>query len=203
CSMPGVENAVSVARVVMEETPHVLVAGRHAVDLARDFDIEADVDLSTPKTREKWGQYGDNPKGRGMKEHIEWLRDKFGGTDTVGGVAYDGDEFAAATSTGGRWFALRGRVGDVPQIGSGFYASSAGGASTTGAGEDIARVTLTRRAVQYLENGMNAQEAADAAIQEFDELTGSRAGVIVLDGEGNAGKAFNTEEMQTGVAGNV
>jgi isoaspartyl peptidase/L-asparaginase-like protein (Ntn-hydrolase superfamily) len=88
----------------------------------------------------------------------------------------------------------------VPQIGSGFFAAPAGAASATGAGEDIAKATLTRRAVRHLESGHTAQEAADRAIAEFGELTGSSAGVIVLDDDGNAGSAFNSDAMQTAVS---
>ncbi|WP_049969748.1 isoaspartyl peptidase/L-asparaginase [Haladaptatus cibarius] len=198
CSMSGVEHAVSAARVVMEETPHVLVSGDHAVELAADFGVETGIDLWTETSEERWNDY-DAPDGT-PSEHVEWLREKFGGADTVGAVAYDGDEFAAATSTGGRWLALAGRVGDVPQIGSGFYAAPAGAASSTGAGEDIAKSTLTRRAVRHLESGYDAQEAADRAIEEFAELTGSTAGVIVLDNDGNAGSAFNSDAMQIGIS---
>jgi isoaspartyl peptidase/L-asparaginase-like protein (Ntn-hydrolase superfamily) len=255
CSMPGVERAVSAARVVMEETPHVLVSGEHAVELAADYGVvelrstareteshgvETGVDLWAEKTREKWADLDDVPDGS-PSDHLDWLRAKFGGTpdsadddseadggdsegtgcnsvesddgtaesdgefkdhDTVGAVAFDPDrdEFAAATSTGGRWLALAGRVGDVPQIGSGFFAAPAGGASATGAGEDIAKATLTRRAVRHLESGLGGQAAADRAIEEFGELTGSAAGVIVLDRHGNAGSAFNSDAMQTAVA---
>lgn len=211
-SMPGVEAAVSVARAVMEETPHVLLNGVHAVDFAADVGLDAEVDLWSEDTRERWDELEDHPEG-GPLDHLEWIRDKFGETDpggrdseregdgkdhdTVGAVAFDGEALAAATSTGGRWLALAGRVGDVPQIGSGFYAAPAGAASATGAGEDIAKATLTRRAVRHLEAGRDAQAAADRAIEEFDELTGSSAGVIVLDADGTAGEAFNAEQMQT------
>ena len=233
CSMPGVEHAVSAARVVMEETPHVLVSGENAVELAADYGVETGVDLWSEQTREKWNDLDDVPEGT-PREHLDWLRARFGGSpdsadddaeeggdgsketnrdsaetdgdfkdhDTVGAVAFDPDReaFAAATSTGGRWLALAGRVGDVPQIGSGFFAAPAGGASATGAGEDIAKATLTRRAVRHLESGLDAQAAADRAIDEFGELTGSSAGVIVLDRDGSAGSAFNSDMMQTAVA---
>ena len=200
CSMPGVEHAVSVARVVLAETPHVLVSGAHAVDLASAFGVETGVDLWTDRSRERWANLDGRPESSDPRAHLDWLRAEFGGSDTVGAVAFDGETVAAATSTGGRWLALAGRVGDVPQIGSGFYASPAGGASATGAGEDIAKVTLTRRAVRHLEAGDDAQRAADRAIEEFGELTGSSAGVILLDRDGNAGSAYNSETMQTSVA---
>ncbi|NHN59984.1 MULTISPECIES: isoaspartyl peptidase/L-asparaginase [Halorussus] len=227
CSMPGVEHAVSAARVVLAETPHVLVSGEHAADLAGDYGVETGVDLWSAKTREKWADLDDRPEGT-PREHLDWLRDRFGGSpdsaedgasgdgaaagddapnrdpkdhDTVGAVATDGEAFATATSTGGRWLALAGRVGDVPQIGSGFYAAPAGAASATGAGEDIAKATLTRRAVRHLESGRDASAAADLAIEEFAELTGSSAGVIVLDRDGNAGSAYNSDAMQTAVDG--
>lgn len=199
CSMPGVEHPVSVARVVLEETPHVLVAGEHAVDLAADFGVETGVDLWSDRTRTRWEELDDRPSG-GPAAHLDWIRDRFGGHDTVGAVAVEGDRVAAATSTGGRWLALAGRVGDVPQVGSGFYAAPAGGASATGAGEDIAKATLTRRAVGHLESGHDAQAAADLAIDEFAELTGSGAGVIVAGVDGSTGSAFNTEAMQTATA---
>ncbi|MFC7098159.1 isoaspartyl peptidase/L-asparaginase [Halobaculum marinum] len=198
-SMPGVANAAAVARVVMEETPHVFVSGVHAVDLAEDVGIEVERDLLTDGERERFEEA--NPPSGSPTDHLAWLAEKWGGHDTVGAVAHDPetDAFAACTSTGGRRFALAGRVGDVPQIGSGFFCAPAGGASATGAGEDIAKATLTRRAVRYLEEGLDAQAAADRAIAEFGELTGSSAGVIVLD-ESGAGSAFNSEGMQTSIA---
>ncbi|WP_073306882.1 isoaspartyl peptidase/L-asparaginase [Halobaculum gomorrense] len=217
-SMPGVANAAAVARVVMEETPHVFVSGVHAVDLADDFGVEVERELVTDDGRDAYEGADPPEPDAGPRNHLAWLEGTFGGGasrsdaeqssgdhprdhDTVGAVAHDPetDTFAACTSTGGRTFALAGRVGDVPQIGSGFFCAPAGGASATGAGEDIAKATLTRRAVRHLENGLDAQAAADRAIDEFGELTGSSAGVIVLD-EAGAGSAYNSEGMQTSVA---
>jgi len=198
-AMEGVEHAASAARVVLEDTPHVLVAGDHAVALAEDFGVETGVELRSERSRERWAD-APAPPDAGPGAQLEWVRERFGGSDTVGAVATDGEQLAAATSTGGRWFALAGRVGDVPQVGSGFYASPAGAASATGAGEDIAKVTLTRMAVDQLEAGVGPQAAADRAIETLEERTGSRAGVIVVDREGSRGSAFNSAEMQTAAA---
>ncbi|WP_254767125.1 isoaspartyl peptidase/L-asparaginase [Salinilacihabitans rarus] len=211
CSMPGVERAVSVARVVMEETPHGFVSGEHAVALADAYGVPTGVDLRTERTREKWAEHDAPTAGgeRDVRAELEWLRGEYGRTDpggrerdpddhdTVGAVAVDGDSLAAATSTGGRWLALAGRVGDVPQVGSGFYCCPSAGVSATGAGEDIARVTLSRRVARHVERGLDAQAAADLAMEEFAELTGSTAGVIAVDARGTVGSAYNSAAMQT------
>ena len=220
--LTGVEHPLTVARAVRAETPHVLLAGDRALEFAASVGVATDADLWTDRSREKWAD-ADPPATDDPAAHLDWLRSRFGSTeaggvgdsvesaadtgerdptdhDTVGAVARRGDRFAAATSTGGRWFALAGRVGDVPQVGSGFYCAPAGGASATGAGEDIARVTLSRRAVRHLEAGRDAQAAAESAVREFGELTGSSAGVVVA-GRESLGSAFNSEEMQTSRAG--
>ncbi len=195
CSMPGVRHAVGVARHVMADTPHVLVSGEHAVSLASGFDIGRE-DLTTERTRERFADI-DSPETTDVRERIEWVREHFSGADTVGAVAVEDGSVAAATSTGGRWYALAGRVGDVPQVGCGFYASPTGGASATGAGEDIARATLAREAVRRLEAGEHPADAAANAIDEFEELTSSTAGIIVLDETGRVGSAYNSAVMQT------
>lgn len=196
CSMPGVEHAVEVARRVAKETPHVLVAGEQAVALADSFDVATDCDLWTEKTRERWSEL--EPVGSGdVRAHIEWVYEQFGGTDTVGAVATDGERVAAATSTGGRWAALAGRVGDVPQIGAGFYATANAAVSTTGAGEEIAKFGLARRVADAIETGESPGDAASRIIDEFDERTDASAGVIALDADGNRGSAFCSDAMQT------
>lgn len=202
CSMPGVARATAVARAVLERTPHVLVSGIHAVELAAAVGVETEVDLLTDQTRERYA--GADPVEGSFEATLDWVRQQFGTShdgvdhDTVGAVAVDGDGgIAAATSTGGRWFALPGRVGDSPQVGAGFYASPAGGASATGWGEDIARVGLCRDAIDRLETGADPQAAADGAVARLGEETGGHAGVIVADDQGRVGRAYNTGGMQT------
>lgn len=194
-SVPNVVHAVGAARVVLEETPHVLLRGEYAAELAAEFGIDADVDLVTEDNREAFEEL-DPPDGN-LGEQLEWVEEVFGGTDTVGAVARAGDDFAAATSTGGLSYALAGRVGDVPQTGCGFYCTEAGGVSVTGVGEDIIRTTLSQRTVSHMEDGLGAQDAAETALEEFDTITDSIAGIIALDTEGRSGIAFNSDAMQT------
>jgi beta-aspartyl-peptidase (threonine type) len=212
-AMPGVENAVDVARAVALETPHVLLAGDRAVAFGDAAGVETGGDLLTAETRERF-RAADPPEGDPI-DHAAWVRDRFGGRgdasdgspadgtsadhdhDTVGAVAGDGQSVAAATATAGRWYALAGRVGDVPQVGAGFYASPAGGASATGAGEDIARTGLARRAVGLLDNGVDPDTAAERAIEAFDDRSSGTAGLVLMNAAGEAGKAHSSPAMQT------
>ncbi len=136
----------------MDWTPHVLLAGDEAVEFAAGTGVETGRDLTTAETRQRY-ERADPPDG-GPADHLDWVREHFSGTDTVGAVATDGDRLAAATSTAGRWLALAGRVGDVPQVGAGFYADGRGGASATGEGEAIARFGVARRAVELLDTSV-------------------------------------------------
>ncbi len=203
CSMPGVEHAVDVARAVKEETPHVLVAGEQAVALGAANGVETDVDLWSDRSRETWTEATeDATPGESIQEQAAWIRDHFGEDspvedhDTVGAVATDGERLAAATSTGGRWFALAGRVGDVPQVGAGFYADDHAAASATGEGEAIARFGLTRKAVEAA-GSEDPQTTVGRVIEEFAAETGGKAGLILTTSDGATGQARNTEAMQT------
>jgi len=215
CAMPGVEHAVEVARLVKTETPHVLLAGDRAVALADAAGVATDCDLWAPAIRRRWRD-GNPPEDAGSIDQLAWVRGRFGDGDgdgrdrgtagdhgtvgTVGAVATDGEGLAAATSTGGRWFALAGRVGDVPQVGAGFYTSETAAASATGEGERIARFGLARRAVAAVEAGDEPGPAAERAIERFAADTGGTAGVIVVDRAGATGRAHNAGAMATGRA---
>ncbi|PSP91851.1 asparaginase [Halobacteriales archaeon QS_4_66_20] len=197
CSMPGVEHAGDVARVVAHETPHVLLAGENAIALAEAFDVATDGDLWSEQQRQRWAEL-DPPDTDDRGEHLRWVREQFGGTDTVGAVAVEGNRLAALTSTGGRWCALAGRVGDVPQVGAGFYASEHAAVSATGAGEAIARFGLSRWVDDTIADGADPATACERGMTAFEEATGDTAGVIAVDREGRTGGAFNSDSMQTG-----
>lgn len=207
CAMTGVVHPTAVARAVLERTPHVLVSGDAAVALADHVGIETGRNLLTDDSRRRF-EAAEPPTGD-LGLTLDWVADHFGESDylpdddhdTVGAVAVTDDGgLAAATSTGGRWFALPGRVGDTPQIGAGFYATAGGGASATGWGEDIARVTLSREAVRQLEFGADPETAAEDAVAMLQAETGGDAGVIVADKDGRVGSACNTDLMQTAIA---
>ncbi len=124
---------------------------------------------------------------------------------TVGCVALDrGGRLAAGTSTGGAPYTLPGRVGDSPLPGCGYYASPRAGASATGWGEAIARVLMCGDAIARIEAGAAPQAAAEAAVARLASLVhdpeghGATGGIILLDGDGRCGMAFNTPRMARG-----
>ena len=117
---------------------------------------------------------------------------------TVGAVALDEEgNVAAATSTGGIWLKMSGRIGDTPIPGAGYYADNRGGAaSATGIGECILISGVSRKAVELMIQGVHADTAAKAAINILTEIFGENtAGVITVDIKGRVGVAYNTEIM--------
>jgi beta-aspartyl-peptidase (threonine type) len=192
-SIKWVKNPVTVARKVMEETDHVLLAGEGASRFAwmKGFDYYNPV---TPERREMFVKEIREEKmndpyfpGRGSRTS----RYGFG---TVGAVGLDEKGgLAVATSTGGIMMNLPGRLGDTPLIGAGTYANRLAGASAMGHGECITRLVLAKAVVDRVE-GSTVQGAVDRAISDATEL-GCRCGVIALDRAGNVGIGFNTEGM--------
>jgi beta-aspartyl-peptidase (threonine type) len=176
-----VEHPVSLARLVMERTPHHLMIGDGAEQLARDQGMP----LVAPE------------KMIAPNRLAEMQRDP--GSDTVGAVALDSEgNLAVAVSTGGIRGKLPGRVGDSPLLGAGGYADNGlGAACATGVGEGIIRALLTYRAVDALRTASNAQQAAEQAIQLFGERFEGEGGLIMIDAQGNVGIAHNTPFLPT------
>ncbi len=200
CNVTGILHPVDLAVAVKEDTPHILLGPEGAMALAEHLGMVTDTDLGTERLRERFtdAEVPDDFAGQ-----LDFVAERFDADDedaerdTVGAVATDGEELAAATSTGGRWLALRARVGDVPQVGSGYYCSELGAVSTTGNGEAIAQTTLARLVERHIAAGMDAQEAVYEAMATFERETGATAGVIAIDADGSIGSAYNSSRMQT------
>jgi L-asparaginase/beta-aspartyl-peptidase (threonine type) len=104
-------------------------------------------------------------------------------TDTVGAVALSADGiFAVAGSTGGAAPMLRGRIGDTPVIGSGFYAGPQGAVAATGVGEEIMRRTLSLQVYNWIDEGLSPQAACERGVKLMPK--GVSAGLIAIGKRG-------------------
>lgn len=182
---------IRLARLVLE-SPHVLLVGEGAERFAQQHGIVLcdTEDLIVDRERQIWEEFRQQGQAR-YGDAFEPRR------DTVGAVALDASgNIAAGLSTGGTPNKLPGRVGDVPQVGCGFYADNAvGGVACTGLGEAIARMALAQRVMQMLESGTSPQQAAEQAVQALAARVGGTAGLIALDRLGQVGVAYNTKRM--------
>jgi len=149
--------AISVARLVMEETPHVLLVGPGAERFARAHGFRRQR-LLTKESIRLWRQWRNQQRRvarAGKSDH-----------DTVGVIGWHAGHLVVSCSTSGLRWKLPGRVGDSPIIGSGLYADDqAGAAVATGHGEDIARFNLTSRVVERMRRGASARQACWEAIR--------------------------------------
>jgi L-asparaginase / beta-aspartyl-peptidase len=169
----GVRHPIALARTIMETTPHVLIVGADAEELARDHGLELEDPAWFVTDRELAHR----------SEH-----------GTVGAVALDGHgRLAAATSTGGVRGQLPGRVGDTPQIGSGTFADERVAISCTGTGEQFIRAVAAHEVSALVRHaGLTLEEAAARAIAGLD------GGLIALGRDGSVSMPFNTGLMFRG-----
>ena len=186
-------NPISLARAVMEKSPHVMLA-REGAD---QFSVEQklpQVDPSYFRTEERWQQL------------LDWRKDNAAKLDpthargTVGAVAIDvNGHVAAGTSTGGMTGKRWGRVGDSPVIGAGTYAADGNCAvSATGSGEYFIRASAARQLCDRIAwNGESVLTAARDTIGNIGDIGGD-GGVIAMDGAGTIAFAMNSSGMYRG-----
>lgn len=172
----GIRHPITLARRVMDDGRHVLLAGRDAMDFARQQGI-AVIDpahLIVRRQQRRWKASG----------------------GTVGGVARDAaDGLAAGTSTGGVFGALPGRIGDSALIGCGTYADACGAVSCTGLGEAIMRTVLAHTTASHLAAGEVPHRAGEDALARLAAVTGCHAGLIIIDRRGRLAHPCTTEHM--------
>lgn len=176
-----VAHPITLARRVLEQTPHALMIGTGATALADDLPR---VEIA-PARRADWeealrtGRLGHERYG-----HPEAV-------DTVGAVALDrSGGLAAGSSTGGVFGKLAGRVGDSPVFGAGFYASRRAAVVGTGVGELFLETLACFRVGALIEGGATAQAACDEVIAVLGRRATTSAGVVAIDAEGRAGATF-------------
>jgi beta-aspartyl-peptidase (threonine type) len=187
-----VKSPITLARLVMEKSPHVMMISDGAEEFAKQNGLEM-VDNEYFITKERWESYQ-----RALQREEEKKRAEKHGT--VGAVALDKEgNIAAGTSTGGMMMKKFGRVGDAPIIGAGTYANNnTCGVSATGSGEYFIRVGVAKDISSLIEyKGMTLKSASEEVIKKVEDLGGS-GGVICLDKFGNIAMPFNTEGMYRG-----
>lgn len=186
----SVKNPISLARKVMENSPHVMLAGTGADQFAKENKLEL-VDNSYFITSRRKASYQ-------KRKQRELQKNKMG---TVGCVALDkSGTIVAGTSTGGTFLKKWGRVGDSPIIGAGTYANNKTcGVSATGWGEYFIRGNVAATISHLMEyKGFSLQQATDEVIYKQlpnIDLEKAKGGVIALDYNGNIATAYNTFGM--------
>lgn len=181
-----IENPISVARKVMEETPHVMLVGEGALNFALSQGFEK-TNLLTPEAEADWKKWLEEaPEDVRMEINVE-------NHDTIGMVALDADgNLSGACTTSGAAWKLHGRVGDSPIIGAGLFVDNeVGGACATGWGEAVVRVVGCHLVVEFMRQGHAPEEACRLAVErvisknpDYEEI---QVGFLALNKNGEHG----------------
>ncbi|MDQ3940484.1 MAG: isoaspartyl peptidase/L-asparaginase [Actinomycetota bacterium] len=176
-----VRNPISLARRVLEDTPHVLMTGAGAIALGADME---QAQIAEPQ-KERWlaarGTGALDPERFGSPEHV----------DTVGAVGLDArGRLAAGSSTGGVFGKMPGRVGDSPICGAGTYASEMVAVVGTGIGEHFIEMLAAARVARLVEHGDHPQRACEEVVAYVQSRQAAEAGLLALDRRGRVGAAY-------------
>ncbi|WP_031395570.1 N(4)-(beta-N-acetylglucosaminyl)-L-asparaginase [Sphingomonas sp. STIS6.2] len=189
-------HAISVARRVMERTPHTMLVGEGATRFARDQGFKQQ-SLLTPEAEKAWRDWLKTADYRPEANSENRITRTPGGAldhDTIGLLMRDPTgRMAGACTTSGMAFKMRGRVGDSPQVGSGLYVEAGvGGATSTGLGEEVTRVAGSARVVASMRAGASPQQACEEVVRHIarlrgDAIRGVQVGFLALDTKGAVG----------------
>ncbi|MEY3239680.1 MAG: hypothetical protein RIR11_1118 [Bacteroidota bacterium] len=193
---------ISVARMVMEKTPHVMLCGEGALDFALKNGFVKE-NLLTPVAEKAWKDWLIKSE---YKPKVNWERH-----DTIGIVSIDSkQQIAGACTTSGMAFKLHGRVGDSPVIGAGMFSDNeVGAAAATGLGEMVLRTLGSFLVVEEMRRGKSPQKAVETVIKRIaakypQQAKENQIGFIALDKRGRFGgyalqAGFNYAVFQNGV----
>jgi len=181
----GVAHPVSLARLVMERTPHVLLVGAGAERFARECGVEVLTPALTAAAEREWRAW--------LAERRYEPKINIENHDTISMLALDAHgRMAAASTTSGLAYKMHGRVGDSPIIGAGIFVDAPiGGAICTGLGETVLRTLGAHLAVEAMRAGATPQEACERAIARIVEKNPDprsyQVGMLALDFAGRSG----------------
>ena len=194
CFLEHIKHPVSVARMVMEKTPHVILVGEGALKFALDNGFTKEKFDRTPEADKAWK---------------EWLKKSeykpiinFENHDTIGMIALDASgNLSGSCTTSGLAYKLHGRVGDSPIIGAGLFVDNEVGAATaTGTGEEVIRIAGTHTVVEMMRAGHTPEEACRIAVERVSKspkkVREMQIGFLALNKHGEFGgyalqKGFN------------
>lgn len=191
-SIKDFKNPISIARKLSADRYNIFLVGAGAESYAHKNGFVRQ-NMLTERAKKTWELR--------VKEIQEKNLSPYDGHDTVCMIALDKDEdMAVATSTSGLFMKKKGRVGDSPVSGSGFYVDNeVGGAAATGLGEDIMKGCLSYEVVQRMKKGEHPMEAAQKAVDEFSETLRKRRGkageisIVAMNNKGEWGIGTNVE----------
>ncbi|XP_074026297.1 isoaspartyl peptidase/L-asparaginase isoform X1 [Leptinotarsa decemlineata] len=191
-----IAHPISLARMVMEKTPHILLAGEGANRFAKEQGVPT-VPVGSLVTKKARLALDSFKRLGGVKTEIGHSHDNPGDVGTVGAVALDSKgNLAAATSTGGLNGKMVGRCSDTSMIGSGTYAdNNIGAVSTTGHGESIAKFCLAHSILKEMEYGKGVQISTEQSLKKMTERLKNTAGAITLSKIGETGIYFTSNRM--------
>jgi isoaspartyl peptidase/L-asparaginase-like protein (Ntn-hydrolase superfamily) len=179
-----IENPISVARKVMEKTPHVMFVGAGALQFAEEQGFKR-ANLLTESSKKAWKKWLEKSKYEPVINSENH--------DTIGQLALDANgNLSGACTTSGMAYKMRGRVGDSPIIGAGLFVDNeVGAACATGMGEAIVRLSGSSIVVELMRQGYTpdqaCKEVVDRIIKKHSDLRNLQVGLIALDKNGNAG----------------
>ncbi len=194
CFLQNIVHPISVARLVMEKTPHVMLVGNGALKFAIDNGFKKQ-NLLTPESEKIWKKWLEKSN---YKPEINWENNPSEFHDTIGMIAIDKNgDMAGACTTSGLGFKMYGRVGDSPIIGDGMYVDNeVGGAAATGMGELVMKTVGSFLVVELMRNGRTPQQACEEAVmrivKKLPDNKKYQVGYIAMNKSGETG-AFSLQ----------
>ena len=201
-AMEHIKHPISVARKVMEKTPHIILVGDGALQFALENGFTKE-NLLTPDSKKAWEDWLKNSKYEPVinienqlfkKQDTSFALGGINNHDTIGLLALDASgKLSGGCTTSGMAFKIHGRVGDSPVIGAGLFVDGEIGAATaTGVGEEVIRCVGSHSVVEYMRSGLSPKEACKKVVEriakrDLEKAKKMQIGFLALDKAGNVG----------------